>query len=123
MRILCPALRWGVPPLLALGSFALGFWVFLPGISSRKLSDGSLSSFKSTADKISRENLLEKASPLERIAWLLEISAQPKSLHRDHALFEAIQQLQPSDFLAAVADLPELSKWFTSMDADLRVQV
>ena len=84
MRILRFALRWGAPPLLALGFFALGYAVFFPGLASSKLSDGSVSSFNETANRISKGNLLENASPLERVAWLLarkQRSALP-ILHR-----------------------------------------
>ncbi len=123
MRILRLALRWGLPPLLALGGFALGYAVFFPELASSSLTDGSAASFHDTADKISKGNLLEKASPLERVAWLLEVCKQPKSLRRDHALFETIQQLQPGDFLAAVADVRELSRWFSSLDGKLRTEV
>jgi hypothetical protein len=123
MRMLRFALRWGAPPLLALGSFGLGYAIFFAGLASSKLSDGTDASFHETASKIAKGNLLEKASSLERVAWLLEICAQPKSLNRDHALFEAIQHLQPSDFLAAVADVNELSNRFSAMDGKLRVEV
>lgn len=123
MRFFRFALRWGLPPLLAVGGFAIGYVVFFPGLASSRLSDGSEASFHQTASKISEGNLLEKASPLERVAWLLEVCKQPRSLHRDAALFETIQRLQPGDFMAAVTDVSELSKWFSSMDDKLRADV
>src|SRR5262245_57474138 len=101
MNLLRVAFRWVVPLLLSIGSFALGYVVFFPGLADSQISDGSAASFEDTASKISKGKLLEQASPLERVAWLLEVCKQPTSINRDHALFEAIQQLEPGDFLVA----------------------
>jgi hypothetical protein len=122
-RFLRLALRWGVPPLLAIAAFAAGYLVLYPGLAGNDFSDGSARSFEETAGRISEGNLLEKASPLERVQWLLEICKQPRSIKRDDALFSAIQQMQPSDFMAAITDLPELARQMGAMESDLRAEL
>jgi hypothetical protein len=123
MRFLRFSVRWGIPPLLAVVGFAATYLIFYPGLEGARVTDGSARSFNEMADRINDGKLLENASPLERVAWLMEICAQPRGLKRDHTLFEAIQRLQPGDFAAAITDLPELSKWLTAMDADLRAEI
>ncbi len=85
-----------------------------------QLSDGSRRSFARTAEQIAAGDLLTNASPQERVGWLLEICRQPSSLKRDHALYEAIQRMQPGDFLAALADLPAFGEEMVEMKNEVR---
>jgi hypothetical protein len=55
------------------------------------------------------------------VGWLLEICRQPSSLRRDAALYEAIQHLQPGDFLVAIADLQELAREFGAFGNQFRM--
>ncbi len=112
---------WLAAPLFFAAAFVAGFVAFHPGWKKvAPLTDGSAASFQRAAEKINDGRLLENAAPQERVAWLLEICRQPAGLARDHALYEAIQHLQPGDFLAAVADLPALAREFTAMGDDVR---
>ncbi len=112
---------WLLPALFCTVTFLVGFIVFQPGWKKvEPLTDGSEASFQQTAKKIHEENLLQDAAPQERVRWLLELCARPSGLARDHALYEAIQHMQPGDFLAAVADLPTLGQNLATMSGDVR---
>ena len=55
------------------------------------------------------------ASPHERFGWLLETCRQPRGYMRDFAMYEAVQRLQPADFLAAFADLQKFGTQMMAM--------
>lgn len=115
---------WLARLLLFIGAFAAGYVAFHP--AWRKvpaLTDGSSLSFKHTAERIEKEDLLGKASPQERVRWLLEICQQPALLGRNHALHAAIHRMQPGDFLSAIADLPELARRIEAMDDETRTML
>ncbi len=113
--------KWLAVPVCLTAAFLAGFVAFHPGWKkTAPLTDGSAASFAQAAEKIEDGHLLQNATPQERVAWLLEICRQPGGLARDHALYEAIQQMQPGDFLASVADLPALARELTAMDENVR---
>jgi hypothetical protein len=118
IRSLC---RWLAPPFCGLAAYIAGWLVYHPGWDEAEpLTDGSAASFQKTAERIDREQLLDSASPQERVRWLLEICKQPAGLARSHALYVVIQQMQPGDFFAAVADLPALGRELAAMEDFLR---
>ena len=112
-----PAMRLPLAPIAcSLLSFVAGYVAFHPGWrKAAPLSDGSAESFRAAAEAISTGDLLEKASPHERFGWLLETCRQPRGYMRDFAMYEAVQRLQPADFLAAFADLEKLGKQMVAM--------
>jgi len=112
---------WLGSALCVAGSFLAGYIGFHPAWSKAPpLSDGSAGSFARTAARIDADDLLRDASPQERVRWLLEICRQPNGLARDHALYKAIQRMQPSDFFAGLADLPAFGRQMVAMSHDAR---
>ncbi|MEO8351098.1 MAG: hypothetical protein ABI680_05165, partial [Chthoniobacteraceae bacterium] len=112
---------WVLPLLFCTVTFLVGFIGFQPGWKKvEPLTDGSGASFQQTAKRIHEEDLLKNAAPRERVRWLLELCAQPSGLARDHALYEAIQHMQPGDFLTAFADLPTLGQKLAAMNGEVR---
>ncbi len=104
------------PIACSLLSFVAGYVAFHPGWrKAAPLSDGSAESFRAAAEAISKGDLLEKASPHERVGWLLETCRQPRGYMRDFAMYEAVQRLQPADFLAAFADLQKFGTQMMAM--------
>jgi hypothetical protein len=113
-----------LPALCALLSFTGGYIAFHPGWQrAPALANQAPDSFRRTAEALHRGNLLDAASPQERIGWLLEVCRQPPSLARDHALYNALQRMQPGDFIAAFADLPALAREMERMSGDARRSV
>src|SRR5215218_6872654 len=116
--------RWLLPVFCGGLGLLGGFVSFHSGWKrAPALTDGSPAAFQKKAQQIADGDLLTDASPKERVGWLLETCKQPSSLRRDHALYDAIQHLQPGDFLAAIADLQELAKELTAMNGAVREAV
>lgn len=102
-------------------SFTAGYAAFYPGWRrSPPLGNGMASSFTRPSEPIEPDDLLAKASPQQRVSRLLEVCRQADSLGRDHTLYEAIQRMQPADFLAVVTDLPALARELRAMKAYVR---
>jgi hypothetical protein len=109
------------PIACSLVSFVAGYVAFHPAWRKvAPLSDGSVASFQQASEAVANGNLLEKASPQERVGWLLEICRQPDGAARDFALYEAIQKMQPSDFIAAFTQLEELGAKMYAMSQETR---
>ncbi len=109
------------PIAVSLISGIAGYVVFHPGWhTAAPLSDGSHASFKMVSEAVADSDLLSNATANERIGWVLEICKQPPGSARDFALYEAIQRLQPGDFLQAFTQLEELGVQLAGMDDKLR---
>ena len=112
--------RWIWLALACAAGFVAGYVSFYPGWKAApRLTNGSVADFQNAARQIEAGDLLGKATPSERVGWLLEICKQPPSLQRDRALNEAIQHMQPADFLTAVADLERFGREMTEVEPAL----
>ena len=102
-------ISWGLI-VCALASFAAGYLLFRNTLPERAAISSALSAARNAHSKPGQAT--SEATSLsrnERIAAVLAAAEDPDGLRRDHALFVALQQMQPGDFLTATSDVEALA--------------